>query len=227
MRMNTFGILGGCIALGAILAIPAAAQTQKACSVSSADGGPPAGCQDLWSTAVEMAVPHGAYVHVPNPGCMNDATGAIAQMHQAAISLAYPKLAVFAGPISRITGSAVNQYFLNNGGGDFGKLFSPYAKNGALCAPLVAIIPVNSQYVGFRLLATDGANANVLKGCPGSGGDCAIGWSAFQSAPVTTAGQAMRTVSVIFMNWSHDRDRRVRMLVFFKMPNGESPGIEL
>jgi hypothetical protein len=103
MRMTTWGMFAGCIALGAVLALPAAAQTQKACSISSTDGGPPAGCQDLWSTAVEIGVPHGAYVHVPNPGCMNDATGAIAQMHQAAISLAYPQLAAFAGPISRIT----------------------------------------------------------------------------------------------------------------------------
>jgi len=158
---------------------------------------------------------------------MNDAASAIAQMHQAAITAAYPQLAVFAGPISQITGSAVNQYFLQHGGGDFGKLFSPYAKNGALCAPLVAIIPVNSQYIGYRLLATDAANNNELNGCADNGGECAISWSAFQTAPVVTAGQAMKTVNAIFMNWSGDRDRRAKMLVFFKMPSGDSPGTAL
>jgi hypothetical protein len=206
--------------------LPASSQNKPACQITDPPG-PPANCNTLWSTTVELTVGHGAYVHVPDPGCMNDASEQLAREHEAALAMAHPKLALFAGPISKVTGTAVEQFWRNNGEGDLGKLFSPYAKNGALCVALTAIIPVNSQYVGYRLLATDAANGWTYKGCPSDGGECAINWSKFQMAPIVTPSNAMKTVHTIFMNWSDDRNRKVKMIVFYRMPSGDSPGEEL
>jgi hypothetical protein len=219
-------ILCTMIMVSNVFAHPSLAQNKPACQITDSPG-PPRDCETMWATTVEVNAGHGAYVHVPDPGCMNDAAEELARMHQLAITMAYPELALFAGPISRITGTVVDDYFKKNGGGDFGRLFSPYAKNGALCAPVVAVIPVNAQYVGYRLLATDAENGWVYTGCPSNGQDCAISWSKFQTVPLVKATEAMKTVNNIFMNWSHDRDRKAKMIVFYRMPSGDSPGEEL
>lgn len=196
--------------------------TVSACSVAE----PPNGCNDnMWALRVQITAPNGAYVHVPNPGCMNDAAGDVAKVVQAAVVAGTPQLALFSGPISKLAAQPIAQAFKSQGG-DLGKLFSPYAKNGALCAPLVAVVPVDADVVGFRLSATDAHNGNIMAKCP-AGGECPIGWSKFQAAPIENKGSSMRTYSTIFMNWSHNRPRQAEMTIFYKLPQGKKPLQEL
>lgn len=210
----------GLVAMSLQMPTEALAQesTISACSVQDA----PAGCNDnMWALRVTVTAPNGAYVHVPDPGCMNDASGEVAKVVQAAVVAAQPQLALFSGPISKLVATPIAEK-LKSQGGDIGRLFSPYAKNGALCVPLVAVVPVAAEVVGFRLLATDGPNGNIMKRCS-PGADCPIGWSKFQATPVETKGSAIRTYSTIFMNWSHDRTRQAQMVIFYKLPAGEKP----
>lgn len=225
MRNSVVGVLISTLVF-AILQLPTGASAQEstvsACSVSDA----PAGCNDrMWALRVTLTAPNGAYVHVRDPGCMNDSSGELAKLVQTALVAAQPQLALFSGPISTLVAQPIAEK-LKSQGGDIGKLFSPYAKNGALCVPLVAIVPVAAEVVGFRLLATDAQNANVMQRCS-VGVDCPIGWSKFQSTPVETRGAAIRTYSTIFMNWSHDRSRQAEMIIFYKLPAGEKPLQEL
>ena len=197
---------------------PASAQesTVPACSIAE----PPSGCDsNMWALRVEITAPNGAYVHVPDPGCMNDSAGEISKALQAAVATASPQLALFSGPISKLAAQPIAQA-MKSQGGDIGRLFSPYAKNGALCAPLVAVVPVQADVLGFRLLAAEASGGFAR--CT-AGADCPVGWSKFQTSPMENKGSAMRTYSAIFMNWSHDRTRRAQMIVFYRLPAGTKP----
>lgn len=220
MGNKIISVVGGLLlsVLAAMSPLQAEAQeaTVPACSIAE----PPANCDSsMWALRVEITAPNGAYVHVPDPGCMNDSAGEIAKVLQAAVVAATPSLALFSGPISKLAAQPIAQH-MKSQGGDIGKLFSPYAKNGALCAPLVAVVPVNADVVGFRLLAAEAGGGFAR--CS-AGADCPIGWSKFQTSPVENKGSAIRAYSTVFMNWSHNRARRAQMIVFYKLPAGTKP----
>ena len=200
----------------AMLPSSASAQTVPACSITPA----PVNCAGMLALQVNQVVPNGAYAHDADPGCMNDATGDIQRVLNAALLAAPPQIAIFSGPLSTAVAGPVNDY-LRNQGGDIGRLFSPYAKNAALCASVIGVIPVKATYVGWRLLATDDANGGNFGECiPGN--DCAIGWSKFPSEPLLLENGKVKTISAIFLNWSHDRTRTAKMIVFYRLPPGET-----
>ena len=204
--------------LAGISPLPASAQesTVPACSIAE----PPANCDSsMWALRVEITAPKGAYVHVRDPGCMNDSAGEIAKVLQAAVVASTPSLALFSGPISKLAAQPIAQH-MKSQGGDIGRLFSPYARNGALCAPLVAVVPVNADVVGFRLLAAE--VGGEFARCS-AGAECPIGWSKFQTSPVEHEGSAIRAYSTVFMNWVDNRARRAQMIVFYKLPAGTRP----
>lgn len=195
--------------------------TLPACSVTNA----PQGCENnMWALQVTVQVPNGAYVHVPDPGCMDDVSQDLEKLLQAATVAAVPKLALFSGPISKLVAQPINQH-MRNQGGDLGKLFSPYAKKGALCAPVIGVVPVAADVVGFRLLAAEAGTTSFGRCSPG--GECGVRWSKFQAQPVENKNASIRTYSTIFMNWSHNRARQAQMIIFYRLPNGERPLLEL
>lgn len=219
MRRSLIG-LALSFSLSFLLMVPevqAQVQTLRACEVES----PPADCNEgnKWAVVVTVMVPHGAYVHVPDPGCMNDATGNIQKVLESAAAIAVPGLERYSGAITSLVAGAIDKE-MRLQGGDIGRLFSPYAKNGALCAPIVAIVPIDAQVLGYRLLAADSIGG--FRPCA-SGADCSIGWSKFQAEPVVQSNQAMQAVTNTFMNWSHDRSRKARMIIFYSMPPGQQP----
>lgn len=210
-------IVGGLLSLGITSAAFAQVRTVPACQIDN----PPTNCNsgNMFALEVTVNVPNGAYVHVPDPGCMNDATGDIQRTLQAAMVVGSPSLAMFSGILAPVLAGPVGNY-LRNQGGDIGKYFSPYAKNGALCAPVIAVVPVSATVLGYRLLAAE--MSGVFSGCQ-AGADCSIGWSKFQSEPVVQGNQSMRTATSIFMNWSHNRQRRARVIMFYTLPQGQRP----
>jgi hypothetical protein len=177
----------------------------------------------MYAVDVTVDVPNGAYVHVADPGCMNDATGDIQRMMQYALNAGYPELAFFSGTISEVLAAPVGNY-IRNQGGDIGKYFSPYAKNGAMCAPVIAVVPANADVIGYRLLAAN--QGSDFAGCP-PGGECSVGWSKFQAEPILQGNSAIRTATTIFMNWSHNLRRNARMIIFYKLPQGQTPLVQM
>lgn len=201
---------------GYLSPVQAQQSTVPACSIEA----PPSGCDaNMWALTVQITVPNGAYVHVTDPGCMNDAAGEIQKLLQTAVTAGMPQLALFSGPLSKLVSTPVAEAFKGQGG-DIGKLFSPYAKNGALCAPLVAVVPVDAAMVGYRFFASN--NGGAMGRCS-AGTDCPVGWSKFQTAPIEAKGTAIRTYNAVFMNWSHNTTRQAKMIVFYKLPAGMSP----
>ena len=221
MRFGLGLSIVGLACTGALLWLPAPAQAQvktvKACQIENA----PADCGqgNRWAVDSTVAVPNGAYVHVPDPGCMNDATGQIQKVLQAATVAAAPQLALFSGPIAGLAAGPVGDY-LKQQGGDIGKWFSPYAKNGALCAPVAVVVPQAATVLGYRLLAGEQNGGTTL--CP-PGADCSIGWSRWQAEPQVQKNGSMQAVTAVFMNWANDRNRKARMIVFYTLPNGQQP----
>ena len=211
--------------LGILVSFQSAAyaDTMKACEINR----PPQGCRatNMWAVRSEMDVPNGAYVNVPNPGCLNDSQTYVNRMIQAAIVTNYPQLALYSGALSDLAATPINDFFRTRVGGDFSRLFSPYSKNGAMCAPMVMIVPARAQVVGFRLEATDAQNGMVFKECA-AGPECVnIGWSRYQGEPTetSTAETGMRTYTTVFMNWSNDRVRKIRVTLFYNMPGNDVP----
>lgn len=126
---------------------------------------------------------------------------------------------MFSGPIATVIAGPVDAY-LKEQGGDIGRYFSPYAKNGAMCAPIIGVVPTQATVVGFRFMAHDAQSG--WGGCE-TGVDCSIGWSKFQADPAVQQSAAMQTVTAMFMNWSDSRSRTARMIVFYQMPAGQQP----
>jgi hypothetical protein len=154
---------------------------------------------------------------------MNDATGDVAKLIRTALGGDTPGLSLFSGPISKLVAAPIARAFKNQGG-ELGKLFSPYAKNGALCAPVVGVVPVEADVKGYRLLG--GLSEDSLGRC-NSALDCPPGWSKFQTAPIEIKNDSMRTFSTVFMNWDSERGRVAEMIIFYTLPKGKKPLTEI
>ncbi|MCF1474622.1 hypothetical protein FS763_22140 [Agrobacterium vitis] len=216
-KMLALALVAVSICLGNI-STAKADRTVPACQIDPA----PIGCStvNMWALEVEQEVPHGAYVQVSDPGCMNDATSQTADFINKAITASAPSLIMASGHISKLVGSQLDKFMANHGG-EISKRFSPYVKNGAMCAPIVAVIPVDATFLGFRYFATDDNNGKIWdgKGCD-LNKDCPIQWGKFPSTPTVQKNAAMQIVTTVFRNWSHDRTRYVKVIFFYSLPQG-------
>src|SRR3712207_5936563 len=101
-----------------------------------------------------------------------------------------------------------------------GRFLAPYARNGALCAPIAVVVPRDAQVIGYRLLARD-ALGEFAPCQPGL--DCTIGWSKPQAAPLGQQSAFSQPGTTAFMIWSHNRQRWARMIIFYTLPQGQRP----
>ena len=177
----------------------------------------------MWALTVETRVPSGGFVPAMDPRCLNNSQAQIHKLIQAAVVAAVPQVADFSGPVSKLAATPVERA-MKGQGGDLGGLVAPYPSSpgGPMCAPLVAVIPIKATMVGYRFYASEASGA--MEGC---GGECPVGWSKFQAAPVETKGAAIRTLNAVFVNWSQERTRVARMVVFYTLPRGVKPLMEI
>lgn len=163
-----------------------------------------------------------AYAHVGNPGCIDDVHSQVDKFIQGIVVATEPDLSMFSGIIGTILAVPVNNY-LRHQGGDIGKIFSPYAGKAATCVGFVAAVPADATvYRSIQLAATDSNNGNRFLGCE-AGKDCPIGWCRFDlNNPNPLRKPGVQIFSGVFKNWA--RTRTARIMIFYSLPEGESPG---
>jgi hypothetical protein len=95
----------------------------------------------------------------------------------------------------------------------------------ALCAPVIAAVPANATVRGFRYRAWDKNRGEM--DCAAGSLECAIGHSRFlkgcASRPAETSMDGITLYTAIFQNWSTDRAREGRLIIFFELPTGQVP----
>ena len=219
------------------LASPAQALVVRACDVEN----PPANCENMWAVVAHVSLPKQSATTVnPTPRCgssfgsinwgkvVADAFAAEASPERLEnlamdVSDAFQKKLI--PQITRhIHGDAAN--FVEDG---FSKMtpkaWSPSVNlhDQALCAPVIAIVPVNATVRGFRFQAHSEKFGDM--DCTESK-ECSVGFCRFVHGwgpPEKTSLNGVTVYTAIFQSWSTDSPRVGRLIIFFEMPPGKLP----
>lgn len=198
--------------------------TKPACQIDD----PPSNCSqgNMWATAIDNEIPKGLYTYTPTPTCINGVSNGVANILAAAAAASDPTTAMFAGPITDAIAGPINSYVDENVRGDLGRIFNSHGDATARCANLALSIPAKASVVGYRLEMTDNWEGWKWQRCH-VGDDCGQGWCKFPTSPSVSGNDAIQIATVQFMNWSDDRPRHARMWVFYQMPAGKKPIVEM
>jgi hypothetical protein len=109
------------------------------------------------------------------------------------------------------------------------KAWSPSVnlRNQALCAPVIAIVPVNATVREFRFRAYGEKFGDM--DCTASK-ECSVGFCRFvygYGPPEKTSLNGMTVYTAIFQSWSTDSPRVSRLIIFFEMPPGKLPAQQM
>jgi hypothetical protein len=103
----------------------------------------------------------------------------------------------------------------NNVHGMVGQWLNENRSDTARCGLLCVITPaghaITRTWVVERL-----ENTHEFHNCSNTGKDCAMGFARVAFPPTTEESNYGNLTCSLFMNWAHDRDREVRMLVYYE-----------
>ena len=219
------------------LASPAQALVLRACDVEK----PPPHCENMWAVVADVSLPKQSAAAVnPTPRCgsifdsidwgkiVADAFGAEAspeRLENLAMDVSNAFQRKLIPQITRhIRGDAAS--FVENG---FSKMtpkaWSPSVnlRDQALCAPVIAIVPINATVREFRFLAYGEKFGDT--DCAASK-ECSVGFCRFvygYGPPEKTSLNGVTVYTAVFQSWSTDSPRVGRLVIFFDMPPGKLP----
>lgn len=131
--------------------------------------------------------------------------------------LASPALASYAGPlVDPLSGRLVGQV----GAAAEEKvlpLLTPYLAPGSPCQLLLVVLPANQRYSGYAYEASDAKGSGPCVGAE----PCEIGDAAWSGHPVVERTEKGTFLYAIFSNRSAERERRAKLIVYFRP--GEAP----
>lgn len=187
------------------------AQTVEACAIES----PPSNCQGMWALQVDLLVPPSLQTQTTEPGCASESQDDVLRVIRAVRTTKAPELIDYSGPLLPALEGPLDAT-LRRRGVVGAQMLLPYHKDGVACAIVAGVIPWRSIYMGYRLLAADNHDAADFRRCePGS--DCPTGRSRFPLEPIMQRSSAISIIYAPFVNWSPDRSRKARLIVFYKM----------
>lgn len=166
----------------------------------------------LW---VEQAVGPGDYVYEGDPACAQDTKGQVSAMMRMLADSNVPGLSTYAGPLLDAVSGKIQVFIKDNVRGDIGKFLSAYTNPAANCQVVSLIVPDNSTPTGYEMWARDAHTSPGGEKCA-VGQDCAGGWCKWTHFPITVAQGDVKLVYSTFKNWSDDRVRGAKLIVYFK-----------
>jgi hypothetical protein len=219
------------------LASPGKAAVVPACQVED----PPANCEEMWAVIAHVRLPKQPIaVIAPNPRCEPKFSGidwgrTVADGFLAEVDRR--QLEMLAMDVSDALQRKLLPQIARHIRGDaaifiadyFSKLapraWSLSGYDQALCAPVIAAVPANATVRAFRYRAWDENRGEM--DCAAGSLECAIGHSRFfkgcASRPAETSMDGITLYTAIFQNWSTDRAREGRLIIFFELPAGQVP----
>ena len=178
--------------------------------------GPGSGCKTCQPGELAVVnvddVGHGRYSYNAAPTCQ---VGSAGDLGKALDGIEKAVLKDFAGALRELTNTDAFRQATSPIHGEVGKVLNGGKSDTANCQLICNIVPLEGEITDYAIYA--GNTKEDLTRCE-AGKDCPIGWSKFESTPITTATGSSKTHCVNFMNWSHDRDRVARLVTFFKPP---------
>jgi len=228
-------VLASMMAVGLCsLASSSRAEVVRACQIEN----PPANCERMWAVTAHVRLPKQPVAAViPNPGCgftfdsinwgraVADAFLAEADrdtLENLAMDVSEALQKKLVPQITHHIRGDAGAFIENDFSKPTPKAWSPSSRGYdlALCAPVIAAVPVNATVRAFRFRAGDDKLGEM--GCTAIG--CAIGYSGFRCGPpAETSIDGITLYTAIFRNWSTDFAREGRLIIFFEMPAGKVP----
>ena len=218
-------------------ASPGRAEVARACQIEN----PPANCEEMWAVIAHVTLPKQPIAVVaPNPRCEPKFSGidwgrAVAEGFLAEVDRErLEKLAIdVSDALQRKLVPQIARHIRGDATIFIADYFSKLAPRAwslsgydqALCAPVIAAVPANATVRGFRYRAWDENRGEM--DCAAGSLECAIGHSRFlkgcASRPAQTSMDGITLYTAIFQNWSTDRAREGRLIIFFELPAGQVP----
>ena len=165
----------------------------------------------LW---LEQKVGPGDYVYTGDPACAQDTNSQARDMVKALADSQIPGLSRYAGPFIDAATGEVQKFIKDNvRGGDIGRFLSGFTDPRANCQVVGLIIPTTAEVTGFEMWARDAHNSGEK--CTVNQ-DCAGGWCKWTHYPVTVKQGDVKFVYGTFKNWSDDRERGAKLIIYFK-----------
>ncbi len=165
--------------------------------------------QQQYSATDSWTVGPGDYILQPGaPDCGGHEFDGIAAAAQA---IAGYRMGGIYGSLASVLTTAARE-FQPKVGGSAGQILDQIfgGDRYANCVPVSVVIPSGSRITAIQYQASDGSGSGICV----IGQDCQIGWSRFDGARYTQAGDSL-VITSIFRNWSADRTRNARMTVYF------------
>lgn len=192
---------------------------------SAKDGNCPQCKPGEWAVTVNLQVAHGQYVYVENPPCAQNINHELEEMASKLADSQIPGISQVAGPVVDLVSDQARSIVSDNVRGFVGELLSKYTEPSAQCQLVSAVIPPDANITGKTLIVDDG-DRGVGDCDHNEGGQYTcwfddshdVGWCKWLEPE-----RKGNTVSAIFMNWSHDRDRVASMTLFFVPAPGKEP----
>ena len=165
--------------------------------------------------SVEQFVGPGDYVYEADPACAGDMDSKARNLVAALAESQLPGISTYAGPlIDAATGEALH-WIKSNIQGSAGEFLSQYTNPRANCQIVGLVIPKRAQVTGYKVFARD----NYKDEKCAIGNDCAGGWCKWTHDPETIETGSAKFVYSTFKNWSHDRERAAKLVIFFVPPD--------
>jgi len=170
-------------------------------------------CQPGEYAAIQtQTVGHGDYVYETDPSCNGNMNDQMARL--GAAYAASQGADDYAGPIYGAIATGAGKLIRDNIYGSVGQFLSQWTNPTANCQIVAVAIPRKARYTGYRVEAKESGEGGWHK-CDVNGG-CLEGWCKFSQEPYNDSG----VVATVFKNWSHNRDRDVRITAFFVPESG-------
>jgi hypothetical protein len=161
---------------------------------------------------VEQKVGPGDYVYTGDPACAQDMNSQAKQLVRALADSQIPGISIWAGPLIDSATGQLQTFIKDNVRGTIGNILSPYTDPRANCQIVALVVPYSSEVTGYEVWARD-AHANEK--CT-VGQDCAGGWCKWTQPPVTVEQGDTKLIYSTFKNWSDDRERGAKLIIYFK-----------
>ncbi|MEE2777462.1 MAG: hypothetical protein VYE73_11965 [Acidobacteriota bacterium] len=165
-----------------------------------------------WSLVVEREA---APATDDGGGCGASRPEAVANLLSSGFA-AVPAAAAFAGPVADQWGNEMPAELWAALGPEFGSSLRP---SDASCQDLIAVLPQDARFIGFRFEASDESGRSDCFGEQ----PCPIGQARWMQNPQIERSPTVTVVHASFLNESQSRTRGARMTLYFRPLRGWEP----
>jgi hypothetical protein len=173
-------------------------------------------CQPNESVAFDkVVVKRGFRAYTPNPTCSNPPSD-MAEILNAVEAGLQAYEGDYAGSVHTLLQTErARRVISDNVGGMVGEWLNKNRNDAARCAVLCVVTPAGHAITRTWVIERM-ENTREFHNCSNTGKDCAMGYARVGYPPTSEESRYGNLTCTMFMNWAHNKDREVRLYVFYE-----------